>query len=218
VLRLWQALACGSVLVAIGAAVGVANGDVKEQFGEHGLITKLSVILIVACAGVAWSVFRRRGGVLQRGAWREPRFLWALVAAGFGFFALDERFKLHESLDHRVHDLLAIEETAVTDRIDDLVVGAYGLIGLAVLAAYRTELRLSRPLIPFLVLAFVLFFTTVAFDVMTNRGEVWLPWGFQLSVIEDAVKILSECLFLAGFCNTSVDVARKGLVARRAGA
>ncbi len=194
-----QAFASGLVLVAIAAGVGLAGDDVKAEFGEEGVLTWFSALLLLGTAWTAWLVFRRRGGTLHTGIWRDARFLWALIAAAFVFLAADETLKIHETADHAIHRALDFEETRMSDRIDDAIVGVYGVLALIVLAAYRRELSVVRPLAPFLVVALFCFFGMVAGDLLTSTHEVWLPGRVRLSLVEDGLKVIAECLFLAGF-------------------
>ena len=194
-----RAIGLGLALVAIAVGVGVATGDVKRQFEEEGVLTWFSTALLLACSGSAWQVFRRRGGAIHAGVWRESRFLWALIGVAFVFLAADELLKIHETADHAIHDALGLVESRLSDRIDDAIVGVYGLAALLVLWLYRAELRFARPLLPFLGVALICFFGMVAGDLLTSTREVWIAGTVRLSLVEDALKVIAECLFLAGF-------------------
>ena len=56
-----------------------------------------------------------------------------VMGAGFVFLAADDAFLIHENLDFKIHAALGIETTTWTDRIDDILIGVYGVVGLAVL-------------------------------------------------------------------------------------
>jgi hypothetical protein len=140
-----RAIGLGLALVAVAVGVGLAKGDVEFQFGEEGVLTWFSTALLLACSWTAWQVFRRRDGTIHTAMWRESRFLWALIAVAFAFLAADELLKIHETADRVIHDALGFVESRMSDRLDDAIVGAYGLAALGVLALYRAELRFARP-------------------------------------------------------------------------
>lgn len=194
-----RAIGFALALIAIAVGVGLATGDVKRQFGEEGVLTWISTALLLACSWTAWQVFRRRDGTIHADVWRESRFLWALIAVAFAFLAADELLKIHETADHAIHGALGLVESRLSDRLDDAIVGVYGLAALLVLWLYRAELRFARPLLPFLGIALVCFFGMVAGDLLTSTHEVWLAGVVRLSLAEDALKVIAECLFLAGF-------------------
>jgi hypothetical protein len=122
--------------------------------------------------------------------------------------AADEIFKIHENIDFLIHRVFGIQETGLTDRIDDFLVGLYGLLGIGVLFAYRNQLKTYREAFPFFIFGFVLLFSMVAFDVVTNRNDI-LPLIFDhhlaatlytyLSLAEDSLKIFAESFFILGF-------------------
>lgn len=64
--------------------------------------------------------------------WRDPSVVWAIIASGFLFLAADEVLRIHENLDQLIHYVFGLKETNLTDRIDDLIVGMYGLVGIGV--------------------------------------------------------------------------------------
>ena len=64
---------------------------------------------------------------------RNSRYIWFIIGMGFVFLALDEAFELHEEIDFLIHNRFGIEETGLSDRIDDLVVMTYFIIGMVFL-------------------------------------------------------------------------------------
>jgi hypothetical protein len=148
----------------------------------------------------------RRGGVpLLRIA--APHFVWLLFAAGFAYLALDEGFEVHEHVDKLVHRALALSETTLSDRLDDAIVLAYGLIGIGVLWWQRRELARYSGALPATVAGFVLLFAMVGIDAFANSRTVVIrffgdaelggrihPW---LIVAEESLKVLGEAVFLA---------------------
>lgn len=201
---------------AVAAAFLLSALTGKNHFGEGRFITFLSGLQLLAVAGIAMQILRVRCRAEPGCLTRHPALVWGLIAAGFVFLAADEVLKIHEGLDELIHDLFDLEETGLTDRIDDLIVGLYGVIGLGVLFAHRRELLLHRVAVPWLVTGFVFMFAMVALDALTNRPDVLTTLVAEeaaeslqhwLGMVEDAFKIFAEGFFLLGFL-TALRVAR----------
>ena len=140
------------------------------------------------------------------------------MTAGFLFLAADDLFLIHEDMDRRIRFAFNLAETGLTDRIDDLLIGLYGVVGIGVLVAYREEWRPYRQARPLLSWGFVLLFLMVALDLLTNRDDI-LSLVFTaeraavlriwLSHIEDSLKIFAEALFLVAFYSVWQNVQRR---------
>ena len=112
---------------------------------------------------------------------------------------------IHEQLDKLLHVLLGLENNAMTDRIDDAIVGLYGIVGLIVMVFYRNELKQYRSSLRYLVLGFLFLYLMVAVDTLINRDDILLmamtpgaverayPW---LEVLEEGAKIISEAFLV----------------------
>jgi hypothetical protein len=138
--------------------------------------------------------------------WRAPWCFWGLLAAGFIFLAFDEIKKIHEKVDRTLHDFFRLQETGLTDRLDSILVGCYGLVGLSILYVFRKEVWLYRAAFPLFCLGVLLFGFMVAVDLLTDRDDVsryivgdpvlsfkLKQWG---GALEDSIKILAEWVFL----------------------
>ena len=195
-----------AVLLALG--LGFAwHQNPTAYTGEGDPITWLSFAHLLVISGLAGGVFYcRTGGNLDLAVWRHPAFVWLLIALGFLFLAVDEVAKIHESLDRFAHRLLQRPETALTDRLDDAILLGYGLSGMAVLYAYRSELISYRPVLPLVICGFVLFLFMGLLDALVNRPDVFLFMGISqegsaslgkwLGGVEEGLKILAEAAFL----------------------
>ena len=195
-------------LLAVGgplaiAAVAVALGaQPAEQFGEGKLGTWASCALLLSSA------------ILASGTWRARRpargaVVWLLVASGFVYLALDDAFSWHEKLDRFVHrKVLGMPATGVTTSLDDLIIGGYGILALALLYRFRDEFRRVSTLTKLLAVAMGLMFLQVAIDVidhdtvlraLAERGprrrmlRLWVP------VVEETVKLVAEGVFVLAF-------------------
>lgn len=144
------------------------------------------------------------------------------MALGFAFLALDEVAQIHEKLDYLAHTLFIGEETAVSDRLDDLIVGVYALVGLWVMHHYLAELLQHRAMRPFLVAGFLLLGLMVAVDALTNREDLAaLVFDDRstrravlavASVCEEGLKLAAEGCFLSGFLAVRARAAEPQMV------
>jgi hypothetical protein len=173
---------------------------------EGGFITRLSFFHLYAIGCMSASLYTIRREASARKGWREPYWLWFFVAFGFMFLALDEILEIHEYLDMYLHSALHLQETMLTDRLDDIIPALYGLPGLAVLVLYRVELLHYRCLLPLVLASGVLASVSVALDLLTNfdaAGRALLPpfiaavfW--ELTMVEEISKLLAGAVFLGG--------------------
>lgn len=205
---LWSMLLLNFLAIAVALAIGLSRGHPADQFGESKFITKFSALQLLTVGWLAFSIFKARRDPVGSSLWRSNAFLWALIACGFVFLAIDELLKLHERTDKAIHFLFNLRETALTDRIDDAIIGLYGLIGLGVLWYYRAEFKLFRPAIPYFVGGFILLFAMVAVDLFANAKDIIpalvekqqvkivMSW---LTALEESLKILGEAVFVLAF-------------------
>jgi hypothetical protein len=200
-------------------------------FGEGMFVSVLSAMQIIAIACVSLWIFQMRAGEgetrLPRGlagradvaaASRAGYRLWLLASVGFLWLACDEALAIHEWIDHRIHHVLSLRESPWTDRLDDLIVLSYGVIGLSAMWRWRNELALFRRVRHLFIAAFALFFIMVGLDLLTNGYDVdisQLPQRARLEMLaglshvcEDTCKLMGESAFLAAFL-AAAEVARR---------
>ena len=138
---------------------------------------------------------------------RNSRYIWFIIGMGFVFLALDEAFELHEEIDFLIHNRFGIEETGLSDRIDDLVVMTYFIIGMVFLYLSRTELMRFTDAFEHARLAVVLVIVMMTMDVFANRKDVlsWFihdeDWCYSvfkaLNILEESAKLLAGGVILA---------------------
>ena len=130
-----------------------------------------------------------------------------MICLGFVFLAFDDYCSIHENVDRWIHHVLGMKETGLTDRIDDVLVGLYGIIGVATLYHYRSEIAKYRQMLPYLVVGFFLLFTMVVLDIVTDRMDILTALmrndlaqtnHLYLSIAEDSCKVFAESYFLVG--------------------
>ena len=198
-------------IIAVAIAIGVREGNPNACFREGKSITWISVVHLLAISIISFKILslRRSGrGRGFRNLVKSSGFVWGILALGFFLLACDESFRLHESADKRIHEVFGWTETGLTDRIDDILVGVYGLVGMGILFIYRKEIARYEQAHPFFLCGFLLLFVMVFLDVITNRNdflEMLMDPGrvpfykLWLSVGEESLKVLSEGCFLFGF-------------------
>jgi hypothetical protein len=195
--------------IVLGTAIflGVLRNKPLAHFGERKFVTVVSVLQLLVIAWLAYRIWQIRRVPGERPWWKSPTSIWLLMAVGFVFLGVDEFIGIHESIDKRIHKLFHLRETGWTDRIDDMLVALYGLVGIGTIFAYRRELVQYKKVIPYLVTGFFMFFVMVVLDTATNRCdllvrvfggecEVLRVW---LSVAEDSMKVIAEAVFGIGY-------------------
>lgn len=211
----WQLAAA----IILSAGLELAFSMYKRMpFDENGVITLLSVCQLLVIAFISFAVWKLRNGPGPI-RWKDKSLIWLIMGVGFVFLALDEKVLIHEGLDRSFHKLAHMKETGWTSRLDDLLVGVYGIIGLATLWFYSKEMLRFRRCILFLGAGFAALFMSVIADASSSRpdffnwlvGEQGAPLVREIAeVVEEGCKVLAEALFLTGFASALAEV-RKGI-------
>lgn len=132
--------------------------------------------LLAFGAVVCFDIFLLRSKPSNSMRWRQPEWVWILASTGLLYLCADEFFDLHSQYDYWIHSLMGWNETALTDRIDDAIIGLYIIGAILVLWAYRHELWNAaghrRP-IQLLSIGFVLAGVHVCCDMLSNRNDFW---------------------------------------------
>jgi hypothetical protein len=194
------ALAADSLFLVLAVLLGIKSGDIDRHFDEHRFITFVSVIQLAGAALLAIKLFLLRAWKEERYGWRSGRAVWALVALGFLFLAIDELGAVHEGIDHKIHTLFSISETNITTRLDDFIVVFYALAGMSVLYIFRKEVRMFAPHgAPYLGGGLFFFFSMVGLDIVTHEPDLVRADHVRvlLGMAEEGCKLFAECFFLA---------------------
>lgn len=180
------------LLLGIALFAGIAVGNIEYYFKECRLMTFFSSFQLIAIA-----VFC--GIIAERKTETRSIHIWLLMAFGFVFLAFDEVLMIHETIDFRIHDWLEINETSLTDRIDDLIVFSYLLIGLGLLWYYRESLQHCLPIAKqYATPTLTLISYTIIADILSNRQDI-ISNDLLFQIIkqsEDFAKIMAECILL----------------------
>lgn len=194
--------------LAVSAAITIYSYTGVNHFKEDGFITILSVFQLLTISWLSYKILLSLNVKRKYIPWRDSSALWGIISLGFLFLAADEFFQIHEKIDFQIHHFFNMRETGLTDRIDDILVGLYGLAGISALIAYRDELKTHRKAFPFFIYGFALLFTMVAIDVLTNRKDILrVLFDYNLASIlhvwlscaEDSLKVFAEAFFLGAF-------------------
>ncbi|MGD1858077.1 MAG: hypothetical protein ACFB2W_27895 [Leptolyngbyaceae cyanobacterium] len=197
-------LLLGCVVTGLSAWAGYRQNDLLRYFDEGSILSWLSGLQLVSVAVIAGAIYRLLRQ--QRTSWRSPHLLWLLVTIGFFFLAADELAQIHESIDKSIHTTWQLQETGLTDRIDDALVGAYGAIAAVIAYGFRREIKRYRHLWPLILWSFGVMCLMVIFDTLTNRFDI-LPMLFgqsshslflALSVAEEFCKLVVEAILIGG--------------------
>ena len=176
------------ILLALGAALILSLFGAYTQvflhwrmFEEGCPLTLVSVIQLELCGLLAWMTYVVRMPESTVMSWpqrlaaiRDSRSLWLLLSAGFIFLGLDDLLMFHEIADKLVHFVFSIRETALTDRLDDVIQLGYGLGGVCVLVAYRRELWRYAHTLPFWLMGLACAFGMMSLDDLTSDRTVIL--------------------------------------------
>ena len=195
------------VALMAGTASMVYIQSGVNLFQEGSFITVLSTLQLLIISGLSYMIFLACDTRRQT-LWKNSSVLWVIIALGFMYMAADEHAMIHEKVDQGIHHIFNWQETGLTDRIDDVLVGVYGLVGIGVLLFYRKELKPHKEALPFFFCGFTFFFAMVTIDAVTNREDVLLilfdhdlayvlhGWLF---LAEDSLKVLGEAFFILAF-------------------
>ena len=182
-----------------------------RYFEETGIMSFFSGLQLLIIAGLSLRISFIRQQIKTRfKSWKSPQNLWRIMAIGFVFLAADEIFEIHENIDKLIHQGLRITETALTDRIDDLIIVSYSLIGGYILYSFWQEFKRYQPAFCLFIVGFVLKAAMVIFDLYTNNEMILSSWITDpqvhelvydsLRTVEESLKILAEGAFIAAFC------------------
>ncbi len=209
-------------ILAITLAVGRAllrQKSPMRYFEETGIMSFFSGLQLLIMAGLSWRISLIRQEVkMQSKSWKSPQNLWKIMAIGFIFLAADEVLEIHEGIDQLIHEVFRITETQLTDRIDDLIIVSYSMIGGYILYSFWHEFKRYQPAFFAFIVGFVLKAGMVMFDLYTNNEMVLSSWITNpqthelvydsLRTIEESLKILAEGAFIAAFC-ACLSIAKK---------
>lgn len=170
----------------------------------------ISCLQLLAVAVFCVLIFRERDRTLRGTSGRLAGFVWIAIAAGFVFLTLDESLQIHEKLDKWILRAFSLENNQITDRLDDALIGVYGVAGLFVMWLCRREmLQFRSPMFKPLVFGFIALVLSVLSDTISNGDEFLLAMTGDLatarklngwfSVFDGVFTFIAEGFFVAAF-------------------
>ena len=176
-----------------------------RYFDEGSLINWLSGVKLLILAGINWKIYRLRTSIKEKYKSAKNCLIWQFFAMGFVFCALDELIQIHENIDKFIHWFFQIQETILTDSIDDLIVLSYGIIGLLVIYYFRQEFYFYRDAFTYFKIALVLACCSIGLDFLTQGQEADILTETQemqrewLRSIEEIFKLFAEAFLITSF-------------------
>lgn len=198
----------GGNILAVLLALVIYGAGGRDHFGERGFITFLSTFQLLAIAGLSYKIRQTKSHQRNASEKVSAVVLWRVITWGFVFLAADEFLSLHEVADLFIHDIFNLRETGLSDRLDDIIVGLYGAVGVWVVMHYRQEFTAHKIAIGFFKKGFILLFVMVGLDLLTNEQDLLeiffnpeLSNSIQTQVfhLEDSLKLLAEAFFALAF-------------------
>jgi hypothetical protein len=197
-------LAVNLAVIAAAVILGLSKtGNPSRYFGEGRFTTAVSCAQLLLVAFFAFRIFAARRALSAK-LFAGPA-LWLFVAAGFVFLAADDAFKIHETLGR----LLRGAVPSGGGPMDDLVLVAYGLAGIAMLWLYRRELRPMRVMLPPLAIGFIFAAAAILSDALGDKPGLLLRFVGDLvrakklqgwaDVGDGGFTLLAEGLFASAF-------------------
>ncbi len=179
-----------------------------DNFTQGGNISKLSFLQLLIISRLSYKILKIRKPRNVSLSLKSSSAIWGFISIGFLYLAADEYFSIHENIDYFIHYLFNMQETNLTDRIDDIIIGIYGIIGIWLLYLYREEMKRFKDAFPLLIAGFIMLFLTVGFDILTNGKDILSMFleanvvaliYHPLELVEESFKVMAEACYLVAF-------------------
>jgi hypothetical protein len=181
--------------------LAVFSGLEPTHFMEEGEpITWFSAGQLAAVGAIAAIVgairFRDRD---SRKIPHASPWIWFFIATCFWFLGLDELQEIHESIDLWIHELLNIDQSHLSDRLDDLVILLYGAVMGFVLYKNKRELKQFRQVWKLLKVGIYTTIAMVILDAITNQNDIIASETINewVGTVEECFKIGAEGILLS---------------------
>jgi hypothetical protein len=184
----------GSIYGAVILLTLILAFNKREISSEKGLLTYYSFFLLLSISLLA---FYRS----FLSANREESLFFGLIGLGFVYFAIDEKFEIHEQMGDWAEKTWQLRELEFS-HYDDFIIAFYLLIGLIFLFKFHKYLFKFNQNWRYMIGAII-------FAVLTILIDLRIPWlinftniVFDKNYIEDATKIISEYFLLLSLIET----------------
>lgn len=178
--------------------------------GEGKPYTYLSFAQLLLAGGLSgWIFWLRHKQVKLTSGIKSLHWIWLIMAAGFVFLAVDEVTQFHENLNKWILVWFSLEKNNITNRIDDVIVGLYVLVGLGMVIINRREFIPYKGALKFLFVGIAIALVHVLFDLMGHHTDfvrmiikeqsLIMPVYQWMQAIEEILKVLAEGVIVAAF-------------------
>ena len=176
------------------------------SYKENSIITTVSTLQLASCSLasiiIPFILNLRSGGI------KLTEFsIWIFLALGFAFLAMDDRFMFHERIDYMIHSAFGWKETRLSDRIDDIIVGIYGVIGAFFVFYSRSYFRFSTRFMKFAKYSLAMAFIMVACD-FSPYFRLPIHVHQYLAHLEEWTKIFGGAFLLIGLLCAIEDASK----------
>ncbi len=181
------------------------------SYNEGSIITKISALQLTLCSLTSLIIplvlSLRRGGIKL-----TEFFIWFFLAMGFAFLAMDDSLMFHERLDYAIHSAFGWQETRLSDRIDDIIVGFYAIIGAIFVFCSRHYFRFSTRFLNFAKYSLAMAFLMVACD-FSPFFSFPAHVSQYLAHLEEWAKIFGGAFLLIGLLCALEDASKLKIIA-----
>jgi hypothetical protein len=186
----WTGWIAGAGFLAVLAYAALAikfapAGNIEHHFFEGGAVTVFSAIMLAMAAGLSAIAF-----YIRAHSFRFVTLLWLALAAGFGFLAFDELLQFHEKAGRAIFDT-QFGEPGLFRKWNDVIVIAYGLVLMPVVAVFYKEFLRCRAFVVLFALGFVFY------ALHTGIDSYVLNEGPTKTIPEETCKLLSVYFLFA---------------------
>jgi hypothetical protein len=205
---LYKILFLESLTVTLAIFGAVIFGHSPElHFKEEGFITYVSCLQLLIATVISGKIFKiirpSQNAFLAKNA-----LFWLVISLGLFFVTLDDALEIHEHMDLWFHSLFNVQQTAITDLADDIIVGGYLILFWAYIFTQWQTIKLFQSSFAFFKIGFVLtaimllldiasnnnYFTSLIID-NTTHAKILEQW---LAALEDSAKIFAEGMLIMG--------------------
>jgi hypothetical protein len=155
------------------------------NFHETGSITTLSAIYLSLGCGFAIA-----SNIIYHRAKGSHEWLWVIIAIGLGFLAFDELLQFHERGDRLVFEQLIPK--SVYENWNDMVVVAYGVVGLIVLMILLPRLLRYRMVLAMFITAFIFYVIHTTIDTVQTEQTL------TTDIFEESAKLFCGAFLALG--------------------
>ncbi len=165
--------------------------------GAFGATEWFSSLQLLVIAAVAWVMYGVRGADTAKDG---PRWIWAVLAAGFAVLALDERFDLHEALRDFVLRPLGVLTNSAWIKPGDVALLLFVVAAIALSRWVLTELKVRRVAVWLYVAGLIVSLVAAVLDAVPDAViATWPAPGFWDYTAEEVGEVWAEMLFLGAF-------------------